>query len=312
MALHLRCSPALRQLGVDPIGSATSGTSYLLVDLPLPWQGDIGDDPRLDELHAFVRELAAAGHRWRVQATVPREDGVRRVVAYELPHGPASGFLRRELTAGPGEELHAAMVLLQEVGIQGVGADPSPGGDFLLCTHGSRDVCCGGSGTVLWRELVERAGSLPDELALGRTSHTGGHRFAPTALSLPTGTMWAWLDVAQASALTDRRGVLDELLAHYRGSCLMRSTAEQVVEREAFRTIGWGWLEHRRSATTIAAGEDTIVELAYEAPDGRQGRFVGRTRVVGSAPVPPCGEPLEQATKSSPVLELVGSVEHHS
>lgn len=69
----LRCSPAIRALGVDPIGSAAAGSSYLLIDLSLPWPGDIGDDPRLDEINACVRELAVAGHPWRVQATVPHE-----------------------------------------------------------------------------------------------------------------------------------------------------------------------------------------------------------------------------------------------
>jgi hypothetical protein len=122
--------------------------------------------------------------------------------------------------------------------------------------------------------------------------------------------MWAWLDTDQVSAITHRSGEVEGVLHHYRGSCLMASMAEQVVEREAFRSIGWPWLDHRRSATTSTEGQDTIVELTYESPEGRSGRFVGRTTVVGSAPVPPCGEPLELATKSSPVVELVGAVDH--
>lgn len=310
MTLDLRCSPALRSLGADPIGSATAGTSFLLVDLPLPWQRDLDDDPRLDELRACLRELAAAGHRWRLQATVPDGGGPRRVVAYERPSGLAAGFLRRELTAAPGDELQAAVALLQEVGIQGVGGDPSPGADLLVCTHGARDRCCGGSGTALWRALVDDPGSLPPETRLGRTSHTGGHRYAPTAISLPSGTMWAWLDPALVQAVTHRTGSVDAVLGHYRGSCLLASAAEQVVEREAFRAVGWSWLDHRRSATTHADGGTTVVEVRYEGPDGRTGRFVGRTEVVGSEPVPDCGAPLEQAAKSAPIVALAGEVEH--
>jgi hypothetical protein len=307
---ELRCSPAIRALGVDPIGSAVAGVSFLLVDLPLPWPDDIDTDPRLDEIHACVRELAVAGHRWRVQATVPRDGEERRVVAYERAAGPASGFLRRELAVSPGDELRAALVLLQEVGIQGVGPDPSPGGDLLVCTHGSRDVCCGGSGTFLWRDLDERLRVLPPGLRLGRTSHTGGHRFAPTALLLPTGTAWAWLDANLVRAITHRSGPIEAVLPHYRGSCLMPSPAEQLVERAALAAVGWDWFDHRRESTTSLDGDHTVVELAYEAPDGRRGTFVGRTAVTGTSPVPQCGEPLELAKKSAPVVELVGGVQH--
>jgi hypothetical protein len=308
--IELRCSPAIRGLGVDPIGSAQAGSSYLLVDLPLPWQHDLSEDPRLDELHAAVRELAGAGHPWRVQATAPQDDGARRIVAYERPTGPASGFLRRELAAGPGDEVAQAIVLLQEVGIQGIGPDPSPGADLLLCTHGARDICCGGSGTALWKELRERVHVVPDDVRLSRTSHTGGHRFAPTAVLLPEGTTWAWLDAGLVRTILQRDGEVAAVLPHYRGSALLSSMAEQVVERAVFAAVGWTWLDHRRSARSTVEGDETVVELAYEAPDGTAGVFTGRTKVVGTSPVPQCGEPLEAAPKSAPILELVGGLDH--
>ena len=31
-------------------------------------------------------------------------------------------------------------------------------------------------------------------MRLWRTSHTGGHRFAPTFIVLPFATLWAWAD----------------------------------------------------------------------------------------------------------------------
>ena len=52
---------------------------------------------------------------------------------------------------------------------------------YLVCTHGSRDVCCSREGLPTWQRL--------DQLSNGRawqTTHLGGHRFAPNVLALPS------------------------------------------------------------------------------------------------------------------------------
>jgi hypothetical protein len=64
---------------------------------------------------------------------------------------------------------------------------------FLICTHEQRDPCCGVDGRAL---LDSCAG--PDVFA---ASHLGGHRVAPTALVLPTGYAYGWLDPASAAAI---------------------------------------------------------------------------------------------------------------
>ena len=61
----------------------------------------------------------------------------------------------------------------------------------LICTNGKRDVCC----AVRGRPLAESAAQLaPDRV--WEASHTGGHRFAPTAVVLPTGQMLAHASLA--------------------------------------------------------------------------------------------------------------------
>ena len=90
--------------------------------------------------------------------------------------------------------------------------------DLLICTHGKRDVCCGQSGTALYAELCSRLdqGAAPDaaqgavqdgvisKYRLWRTSHTGGHRFAPTALTFPDGYAWAYLDAPASEHILQR------------------------------------------------------------------------------------------------------------
>ena len=48
---------------------------------------------------------------------------------------------------------------------------------LLVCTHGGRDRCCGSDGTRLFQALFP-----PPGVRVWRTSHTAGHRFAPTAI----------------------------------------------------------------------------------------------------------------------------------
>ena len=72
----------------------------------------------------------------------------------------------------------------------------------LICTQGSHDICCGSEGTKLADELEQRAPGLN----VFRVSHTGGHRFAPTAMTLPDGRMWAYLDADTTLSILELTG----------------------------------------------------------------------------------------------------------
>lgn len=52
---------------------------------------------------------------------------------------------------------------------------------LLVCTHGSRDICCGKLGPRLAQAL--RSAGHPE---VWEVSHIGGHRFAPTLWHLPS------------------------------------------------------------------------------------------------------------------------------
>lgn len=65
---------------------------------------------------------------------------------------------------------------------------------LLVCTNGRRDLCCAQRG-----RLVTGAFTGSHQEQVWETSHTGGHRFAPTAVLLPWGRMLARLDPDLAS-----------------------------------------------------------------------------------------------------------------
>jgi len=67
----------------------------------------------------------------------------------------------------------------------------------FVCTHGSRDACCAVVGRPVYDELL--ASVPPDDRSLvWEISHLGGHRFAPTILSLPSASVHGRLSAAQA------------------------------------------------------------------------------------------------------------------
>lgn len=71
---------------------------------------------------------------------------------------------------------------------------------LFVCTNGKKDLCC----ALKAREIVDAL--RPDPELTGQvyeSSHLTGHRFAPTALLLPTGHMYGRLDLEQT------RGVLN-------------------------------------------------------------------------------------------------------
>ncbi len=78
---------------------------------------------------------------------------------------------------------------------------------WLVCTHGTRDRCCAKWGMPLFEALRARA---PERV--WQCSHLGGHRFAPTFLTLPDGLMWGRFDT----------GAIDELAAELREGRLAR------------------------------------------------------------------------------------------
>ena len=62
---------------------------------------------------------------------------------------------------------------------------------LLVCTNGRRDVCCAVRGRPVALEAARRRPG-----AVWESSHTGGHRFAPTGVLLPHGVTLARLDAA--------------------------------------------------------------------------------------------------------------------
>ncbi len=302
-----RCTAQFAELGVDPIGSAGSPPGgYVLFELPLPWPHDVLSLDALADLGAVTKAMRA-----RPQALVPEgADGSLRVIAYGPGRPGGAPLLRREDTVGGvGELADAAHRLLTDVSA-GIVDDPDgtdPVWDVLVCTHGTRDVCCGAVGSALHHRLCEADAGLRgpggERVRVWRTSHTGGHRFAPTVVTFPDGLTWAWIDKVDMAALLARRVAPDEAAAHLRGAATVRGGWAQALDREGLRGEGWAWVAHARTVLVdepVADGPDSTHVVVVEGVGavGERVRYRGVVEVAREVPVPPCGVPLEEAVKT--------------
>ena len=294
-----RCAVWTEAQGVDPIGSAPRFDALLLVEWPLPWPKDVSE---IDALSA----AAGADPLVRVMTVLPEpgvDDGLVGVVHHRRGEGHGLTGVDHRV---PRDEVPALLDRLLAGPQADSGALPSAIGqapdDVLVCGHGRRDPCCGRWGTLL---QVEAAARLPDQ-RVWRCSHTGGHRFAPTAITVADGRAWAWADADLLAAITRRAMPVAELAERDRGSVLLDPWV-QPLERELFQRHGWAWLDGRllaATATLADGGRRAAAEVRWRDPHGAEHSARGDVVVTRDIPVLVCGEPPEAATKTSQELAL--------
>lgn len=296
----MRCVAQAKRAGTDPVGTAGYYAAFVLVEVPLPWPADILGHPVLTDLRAVLQASAVPV---RVQGLVPEHgerSGRGRLVVYRRPEGAFSRFIRYEDVVAHSDFAARCAALL------GGSEEPSAEDvlDVLICTHGSRDRCCGSLGASLFMTMNRPQSGV----RLWRTSHTGGHRFAPTAIVLPYGQVWAWLDAELLTTVMARAGDPRDLVAHYRGCAGIAEPAVQAAESAAFAEIGWEWLDHSREAEILERSDDgarIVIRIDHRAPDGGRGSFDAVVERVGFIAQPVCGQPLPVDGKSDPQFRVV-------
>ena len=236
---------------MDPIGSAGAFDQLLLVEWALPWPSDVSEiEPLADgRRRPRARLMTVVPH-----AGLRGDDGLAPGRA-PPPHRHAPPRRRRPPRArrrdprrcSPRCSTTPDRPLRDWPTVVG---DAPP--EVLVCGHGRRDPCCGRWGTLLHVELAARGTGA----RVWRCSHTGGHRFAPTAITLPDGRAWAYADADLLDGVLARTGDVGALAAHDRG-CTAFDPWAQVVERALFDRARLGVARrrghlgaHRRSPTT--------------------------------------------------------------
>lgn len=121
---------------------------------------------------------------------------------------------------------------------------------LLVCTNGTRDVCCAVTGRPV---AASAAREHPGRV--WETTHTSGHRFAPTAVVLPHGTLHGRLDGRSAAGLLAAAARGETVLEGARGRSAWAPPG-QVAELAVREAIGELGLE---SLAVSRAGDDWLV-----------------------------------------------------
>jgi hypothetical protein len=244
-----RCAVASLAAGEPLLGSAPV-SGFVFVEIPLPWPAVIEQSPRYP--HKLGRELAR--HRVKVAGIAPdprwsRPDLVR-ILAYRPRTEPGGvPLISQELLVPPSAVADAVAGLVTSPVPER--SDGPAGRDVFICTHGNRDTCCGREGVPAYAELDRLAASTG--VRVWRTSHLGGHRFAPTLLDMPSGHCWGRLERGDLPRVLAGE-ITDDLLERtYRGRVSLGPLG-QVVEAELDRRHGSGWDRSGLWYTVVADG----------------------------------------------------------
>jgi hypothetical protein len=286
------CSVLSRANGEDPIGSATPFERCLLVEVAAPWEDDVAGSRHFPKgLWEVIEAAWDRGLIDKFAAVLPdveySREGYTRFLYFRRPPGPFAAYEKDDFLVPDAElvpVLEALFTEPDELSRFESYRQSSPHlREIMVCTHGSRDACCGKFGYPFYGTLRYQY-AAPEGLRVWRVSHIGGHRFAPTLMDLPEGRYWGHLEPQAVESLVLRDGPASELRQFYRGWAGLGSKFEQIAEREILAREGWGWTGYLKEGRVLAADEDHAeVRIEYESYDGRvSGAYEAAVGAVGS------------------------------
>jgi hypothetical protein len=268
--------------------------SWLLLEHPGAWSVDVLDRIVAERVPGGIQAVARLRARYGLRPLVIR----RHLRPRQRPGvtGPPMAFLGS--AGGPLERIDLASLDLADLervaraassgtenpgtGSPGTGnpgetrrepgsAEASPGGLaveaplLLVCTHGSKDLCCATLGRPIAAALAQ---SYPDQV--WECTHLGGDRFAGNLLSLPDGHLYGQLDPAsavEAGAAAMSGQVLPALLRGRTSVPASAQVAEIAVRQETgltgiYEVRTTGITAHTPTAGSSTAGSTAAGSIA--------------------------------------------------
>ena len=201
------CSIGFDRAGISAYGTAAQASFFVALEQSGPWGRDAARQSHLPAAvgSSLSRACAERGGRLSLlrrpgrHADDHHEVGHTAYLAWAGDHP----WLVRLTVRAPATLLELDLGALARGDREGVLAT-APGAEaaepiLLVCTNGRRDVCCAVRGRPV---ALDAAARHPDRV--WEASHTGGHRFAPTAVLLPHGVTLARLDAERCGEVLER------------------------------------------------------------------------------------------------------------
>lgn len=292
-----RCSVVSARLAEPMPGTAPLARAWLVLEQPGPYGRVALTDSHLPAEVGAAVSRAIEGTRTSVllarttgrHADAHEETTSRRFwFAHSAPGGVRmrSGVLQDSVLLRP--ELPDVMRDAAHGQLPPWGTkDDSP--LLLVCTNSRRDRCCAIEGLPLAEGLA--AGAHAGRVL--EVNHLGGHRFAPTAMLLPSGNVFGRLDLAAATEVLDaaasgRIGAMGHLRGRSSAAAPAQSAAiavrlghevDGLDDIDVLRRVG----EHVAPVPLSYVGQDDVADLEVRHVDGRTWTVRVR-RVVSELP----------------------------
>ena len=113
--------------------------------------------------------------------------------------------------------------------------------DIMLCCHGQRDPCCGTFGLEIYNYLRNHSKTQQENCRIWKTSHIGGHKFAPTLIEFPSMRVWGHITQESAEKISFQHEPVSDLIHNYRGFSGFQHPFEQVAEKDFFQEMSWNY-----------------------------------------------------------------------
>ena len=241
------------------VGTAPDEEAYLVLELPKPWPAKIKKiEGLVQELRPVLKKhkkldaklLGTPSIDWLEPCDRPRALLIRwngtKAVYQTFPATPESLLAALESPL-PEQTLDC----------------------YMICTHGSRDPCCGLLGVPVYQVL-----STEGSRNVLQVSHLGGHRFAPVVGVFPEWKFYGRLKPQEFLEMDRALNTGKPYLPGYRGSGRLKSYL-QVVEARL-------WEEHGEAPIALnrVSGDksEPLVEAVFA--DGRRARYLARLETL--------------------------------
>ncbi|MEV6391746.1 sucrase ferredoxin [Nocardia xishanensis] len=269
----LPCSSAAADVPLP--GTATRVSGWLCVEHPGAWGRDvIGDEVLGAEITA---ELAARTAAARVRPTLIRRPGRHEFTGARtvlLVNSRAEGGWCERIEITELEQLLDLDLHLLDGPPPGLG-EPVTDPLVLVCAHGKRDQCC-----ALLGRPIAAALSAAHPGQVWECSHTGGHRFAPAMVLLPSGLTYGRVDAAAATeavAAVHRGEVALTGLRGRSGHKPVEQVAELAVRAEIAAGLDDLTVRSEPEKNSVAIDPTYAGSALVTHRDGRRWRVAART-----------------------------------
>ena len=218
-----RCAEIARTLDEPMVGTAPSTRRWLCLERTEPWPGDINHD-RDPTVRALLARAAAAGFRPLMIRSTER--------------GPERRPPRIFLTdTAPGRTITTVLDIERPGQLDDL---PLPEPDHPLPGDPVNepavpDLHPRAARPLLWARRAAHWWTPSPDQDVFAASHLGGHRFAPTALVLPTGYVYGRLEPTSAAAIRVGAAAGEITTDRCRGRCTWspRGQVAELAVREA-------------------------------------------------------------------------------